>query len=364
VVTVAPGKTSSATLEAVVEDLAAQQIGFLGAVILGERRLWGAARAVAPSLAPITIPQSSDRSSQVPGRKRKDAEGGTKAKSRTSIPSDKILETTQTSNGKDEVQVNESMMVLPPALADRVYEWAIDVAMGDARPRGIARSWSDNSPSAVGMMHLVRVSDASTAGELILRAMEESLDEKTLQWALGQLEEASTSQRRSSWIDALNDWLASEFFSRHVEETGREPEVWHLASRDRTYEGLVHWRRLDADRVDNLREGVVPAMIKSLGKSLQRARRSSLEQSEIIEGQIQDLRLFDLALGWLYEGSVADARIWYPWKSAGAQPRGWEPDPSQGVGPVLAPLQRLGLIPYRVLHSHEVAGYLATEGGV
>jgi hypothetical protein len=194
--------------------------------------------------------------------------------------------------------------------------------------------------------------------------MEESLDERTIEWAFGQLAEASASQRRSSWVDIINDWLSSEFLIRHARETGREPEVWHLASPDRTYEGLVYWRQLDADRVNNLRESVIPAMIKSLTKSLHKARRSSLEQAMVIEGQIQDLRLFDTTLGWLYEGSVADARIWYPWKSAGAQPRGWEPDPSQGVGPVLAPLQRLGLIPYRVLHSHEVAGYLATEGSV
>ena len=37
----------------------------------------------------------------------------------------------------------------------------------------------------------------------------------------------------------VDDWLAGEFFLRHLKRTNGDPSVWHLTSEDRTVQVLV-----------------------------------------------------------------------------------------------------------------------------
>ena len=68
-----------------------------------------------------------------------------------------------------------------------------------------------------------------------------------------------------------------------------------------------------------------------------------------IDARLKELRTFHIALGWLDEGTTPDARIFYPWRDAGAQPAGWHPQFSEGIRPNIAPIQRLGLLSAPVL---------------
>lgn len=154
---------------------------------------------------------------------------------------------------------------------------------------------------------------------------------------------------------SVDDWLALHFFAFHVQRTDREPFVWHLTSEAGTVQVLAQARRLTRERLDLLDSEVVKTVIDSLERSLKAATRQG--KSDLVgqlEVQLADARTFEVALGWLYEGSHDNARITYPWKKPEQQPRGWNPVWSEGVKPNIAPLQRLGLLPVPVLTDEEL----------
>ena len=74
----------------------------------------------------------------------------------------------------------------------------------------------------------------------------------------------------------------------------------------------------------------------------------------ILEERIKDVRTFDIAWGWLFEGTTPAARLWYPWKGPEAQPQGWDPNFDEGVRANVAPLQRLNVLAQDVLTSEEL----------
>lgn len=153
----------------------------------------------------------------------------------------------------------------------------------------------------------------------------------------------------------IDDWLAQEFFVRHLSSTENEPTIWHLASRLGTVQVLVNSSRLTRERIDELNTGVVRLTIDALEKSLKSAVRAGrAEAVERLGEQLTDARTFEIALGWLYEGTTPNARIVYPSKQADQQPHGWDPVWTEGVKPNIAPLQRLGLLVVPVLTDEEL----------
>ncbi len=154
---------------------------------------------------------------------------------------------------------------------------------------------------------------------------------------------------------SIDDWLAQEFFLRHLSSTSYEPSIWHLASRLGTVQVLVNSSRFTRERIDELNTGVVSLTIDSLERSLKSAVRAGrAEAVERLGEQLTDTRTFEIALGWLYEGTTPNARIVYPWKRPDQQPHGWDPVWSEGVKPNIAPLQRLGLLASPVLTEEEL----------
>lgn len=151
----------------------------------------------------------------------------------------------------------------------------------------------------------------------------------------------------------LDDWLAAEFFPRHLVRTDRQPTVWHLRSRLGVVQVLVNARRFDRERLDLL----VGSLIRTVADSLQRQRRSTArkgpaEAVDRLDRQLEDVNQMAIALGWLYEGTTPEARIVYPWREQ--QPKGWNPVWSEGIMANLAPLQRLGLLAVPVLTDEEL----------
>lgn len=153
----------------------------------------------------------------------------------------------------------------------------------------------------------------------------------------------------------LDEWLSDEFFKRHLEATDYEPTVWHLSSRHGTVQILVDSARLNRDCIDDLRGSVVQRTIDALERNLKSAVRAGKSDAvERIGEQLTDARTFEIALGWLYEGTTPNARLIYPSMLPHQQPRGWNPIWSEGVKPNIAPLQRLGLLASPVLTDEEL----------
>ncbi|GIU91947.1 MAG: hypothetical protein KatS3mg011_0853 [Acidimicrobiia bacterium] len=163
-----------------------------------------------------------------------------------------------------------------------------------------------------------------------------------------------SSRYRPEQID-LDGWLAREFFERHVARTQRHPVVWHLRSRRGTVQVLVNGRRLDRKRLDLLSTSLVTAVTDALQRQRRAAvRDGNRELVERLDEQLEDAHEFGIALGWLYEGTVPEARIVYPWRPPEQQPRGWSPVWEEGIPAHLAPLQRLGLLAVPVLEDEEL----------
>lgn len=163
----------------------------------------------------------------------------------------------------------------------------------------------------------------------------------------------------SNTAQALNDWIAAEFFSRHIQRTNREPEVWHLTSEEGLIQVLVNGRGLDRDRIGQIIVEVVRRTLDTQERELKQARESGDDvRAGDIEARLRELHLFEISLGLLQIGSSDDARIIYPWRKSDSQPRGWNPIWTEGIQANIAPLQRLGLLAAPVLTEDELAGQL------
>lgn len=147
---------------------------------------------------------------------------------------------------------------------------------------------------------------------------------------------------------SLDDWILTRFFRRHIATTGGEPRVWHLKSKGGHVELLVDWQRLNRDLIDQIR--------LQLNQLLFRGMAGAVE-ADLAVAAAEDVRDFETALAWLYEGTTPEARIWYPWLKPDEQPHGWDPDIRHGVKAHLAPVQRLGLLAVEVLKLNDLVAF-------
>jgi len=159
----------------------------------------------------------------------------------------------------------------------------------------------------------------------------------------------------SDVVDSLNAWLEKEFFPRHLERTQGEPEVWHLTSELGTLQVLAYGRRLDPARLTRLNSDVVRRKIDEFERRLHQAEEGDrTDDTELIEYQLRDLHMFEVALGMLQVGSSDEAKLVYPWLRDDQQPNGWVPLWKEGIRVNIAPLQRLGLLAIPVLTEEEL----------
>ncbi len=210
-----------------------------------------------------------------------------------------------------------------------------------------------------GFVPMVRVKGHKTIGARVLDALNariESAERSQLideMVAFFAIEEGGRSNERV--VTAINEWARTHYFTRHLVDTGREPTVWHVASQHRTFEGLVHVNRCTKERIDLFRSEILRRQLDALNKSLKAASKARrTEQVRVLEERIKDLRTFDIAWGWLFEGTTPAARLWYPWKGPEMQPQGWDPNLDEGVRANIAPLQRLGVLAQDVLTGEEL----------
>ena len=210
-----------------------------------------------------------------------------------------------------------------------------------------------------GFVPMVRIKGHKTIGARVLDALNANIESAERSQLITELvsffaiDAGGRSNERV--VSAINEWTRQHYFTRHLVDTGREPQVWHVASQYRTFEGLVHVNRCTKERIDLFRSEILRRQIDALNKSMKaasKARRS--DQVRVLEEHIKDLRTFDIAWGWLFEGTTPTARLWYPWKGPESQPQGWAPNLDEGVRANIAPLQRLGVMAQDVLTGEEL----------
>ncbi len=210
-----------------------------------------------------------------------------------------------------------------------------------------------------GFVPLVRIKGHKTLGSRVLDSLHDGLDDegrRRLQSDLISYFSVEPGGRTSDRVaTAINHWTAEHFFTRHLAQTGREPEIWHLSSPAGTFQALTHYKRATKERIDLLRAEILRRQLDTLNRHLKTATKNKkAAQIRRLEDQIKDVRTFDIALGWLFEGTTPNARIWYPWKPPEQQPQGWDPNFDEGIRANVAPLQRLGLLVQDVLTEEEL----------
>ena len=206
---------------------------------------------------------------------------------------------------------------------------------------------------------MVRIKGHKTIGARVLDALNSQIESAERSLLIGELiqyfgiEGGGRSNERV--VSAINDWAREHYFTRHLVDTGREPQVWHVASQGRTFEGFIHVSRCTKERIDLFRSEILRRQIEALNKTLKAASKARrADHVRMVEEQIKDLRTFDIAWGWLFEGTTPTARFWYPWKGLEMQPQGWDPNLDEGVRANIAPLQRLGVLAQDVLTGEEL----------
>jgi hypothetical protein len=158
----------------------------------------------------------------------------------------------------------------------------------------------------------------------------------------------------------VDEWLANEFFLRHLKRTGGDPSVWHLTSEEGAVQVLVPAFRFDRQKIENLMTQVTSRVIDELERNLKSANsKGEIEQAALIEGRIREVRRMETALGLLL-GITVDETTKAPRKRNKNEDWDWNPDWSAGLRANLAPLQRLGLLPFPVLTEEEMNSFLAT----
>jgi Mrp family chromosome partitioning ATPase len=155
---------------------------------------------------------------------------------------------------------------------------------------------------------------------------------------------------------AFDDWLATEFFARHLRRTGGEPFVWHLSSEEGTTQLFAHATRFDRTSIEIVMSDVTRRTVERLERDLKASNAGGYaERSKGIERHLSDVRNFEVALGWLIgiEQVGADGR-----KRPNGAISGWNPDWNLGFRENLAPIQRAGLLPFPVLSEEEMDSFL------
>lgn len=190
-----------------------------------------------------------------------------------------------------------------------------------------------------------RIANLSSVADLVYDGLESELGSEPSNDLCDALERVIVE---SDVGKSIEDWLQYRFFRTHLVTSGGEPRIWHLASRHRHVQLLVDWHRFDRDTIDAIRTALNSSFISHL--------ESVVPESEYVEA-VADVRDFDAALGWLYEGTTPEARIWYPWLSTVEQPNGWDPDTRHGAKAHLAPIQRLGLLAVDVLKLNDLVSF-------
>ena len=358
-VVLTPGRSTIPEIESVVNDLSQRQISILGAVFIDRHersvRQKEAAEPKQPSEsakvkeeAPVESPIARLGHYPIPGERSAVVE---------SNPMQELAEQVAIADGgavNDEALGGELLSALDSAsdkgaveaVADYLVTRTEDMVQAGYGQGGFSEELI-NAVSTDGFLSLRPLADHSTVGQWLEDELKREMSQQTAQEVIDRLERILSKQ--AGKVITVDAWLSEQFFTRHLARTDGEPDIWHLTSTAGTVQVLLSARRLDHDRIEKLISDVGSRTIDELMRYRKAATtRGDLEQADVFEGRIHEVRQFSTALGQLI----------------GIDERGnsdfvWTPDWSDGVRANLAPFQRVGVLPVRVLSDAEVSSALS-----
>jgi hypothetical protein len=203
---------------------------------------------------------------------------------------------------------------------------------------------------------------------------------------------------------SLGEWLASDFFKRHISRFMKRPVAWQFESalaatgsrrrgratgrKQPAFSCLVAYKRLDRDLIPKLRSQYIGPLRTRLetelaGSELLRERTADQDARRLeLKGKLEELKAFDarlervLALGFASPtlDEIAANEPLDKWTSRGgrarapetreaflAQERRYDPDLSDGVRVNVSPLQRAGVLAADVLPAKDIEEAIAAR---
>ena len=365
-----PGATTETEINGLLDDAERLRISVVGTVFLGRRgRLSGLFRRPEPEQSQPTrerAPQSVE--AEEPAK----AQTPMNRLSNYSIPDERRSAAVQrsplgelaTSFGLatgDEAQVgglgNELLDAMSGVSSEHAYEAVADFVVSRAEDMVTARyGYGDllealiHDVSEFGFLSLRPVRSHRTVGSWLTEEVEREVEWQSGSEVVGQMERLLSGDQPGVGVD---DWLDREFFTRHLERTEGEPEVWHLVSPEHHVSLLLPARRLNAEKLEAVVTEVVSGGIDELERKRKAAvTRADLETAAEYEQQIWDVRAFEKSLRDVLYGS----------KGSGKRVKSvaWGPNWSDGTRANLAVFQTHGLLPFEVLSEEEISALLAT----
>ncbi len=377
IVVVSPGATTVPRLNSIFADMRNQSV-----VVPGVMMIWGKeSRVRLPAIRPGVVRRPQQQSHPAgqplsrleyypfPGSK---STGGSRDASLDQLAEGLDRDRSRLAEGqqpgmRDEIgmEIVETLANTDPALAyDPVAHYVVarveDMMTAVAGQTNVTGDLID-VVTTDGFIPLCRVKGTPSIGERLVFELEQEVGKELGASLASQMSTALNGSQHLDPAWAINSWIRSEFFGKHLARTDREPEVWHLTSPEGTVQILVTGRRLSDERLAKMTSQVVRRIIHDLETRLKEAQEiGDRAQADALEAELKDAHLFEVSLGLLRGGGTEEARLTYSWRRSDQNPRGWNPVWSEGIRPNIAPLQRLGLLPEPVLTDEELSELLPT----
>jgi hypothetical protein len=140
-----------------------------------------------------------------------------------------------------------------------------------------------------------------------------------------------------------------------------EPVVWHLKSNNGFIQVLVGAQRLDKHRLQVLEKELVIPRTDLLRRDLLAADAHGDESSSAqLRAELEDVEEFGAAIELLRNGTNQPSGVVHPLERSDGPSTDWSPVWSDDVRSNLAPVQRLGLLPFPVLTRSELRSLRST----
>ncbi|MEX2250741.1 MAG: hypothetical protein WD895_01575 [Acidimicrobiia bacterium] len=370
VLVLTPGRSTMPRVNGLVFDVAQRQVSMMGAVFLqrSERAVWGIGERHVEQVipepvhhpGPTTSPISRLSHYPIPGTR------GTALLPPDSLQSlaDRVGSLQESgSDGGFGQELLASLDGAPPEVAfDAVADYLVS-RVEDMMTAGYGQGdFSDDVIDEVSLSGFVpfrSVTEHPSVGRWLMDELNTEVAPHTAAAIIEQMERILAAGTDRESVD-LDDWLSRQFFVRHLKRTSGDPAVWQLNSEEGTVQVLVPAARFDRQRIDNLMTQMTSRVIDELERNLKSANaKSEIEQAALIEARIREVRRMETALGLLL-GITVDEATKATRRRTKNEAWEWNPDWSAGFRANLAPLQRLGLLPFPVLTEDEMNSLLAT----
>ena len=364
IVVTSPGSTTETDLNGLIDDADRLRISILGAVFLRKRPRF--ARWFRRKETPEEEPRKDRR---VPDAD-KDASSPMTRLGSYPIPDERRSAMVQhsplgelaNSFGLIELQPEEELgsellVALEAADSRGAYEAVAEYVVSRAEDMVTARyGYGDllkrliEDVSEYGFISLQPVKNHRTVGSWLTEEIEHEVSWDSGAEVVGRFERMLSGDGA---LEGIDTWLDREFFTRHLERTEGEPEVWHLVSPEHSVSLLVPARRMTAAKL----EGVMTEVVSASIDEIERKKKAALTKSddELVaqyEQELWDIRSFEKRMRQVIYGEKSG--------HSKSSTYSWNPDWTEGTRAHMAPFQSRGLLPFDVLSEEEMSSLSAT----